>query len=49
MTRTNLKLSRETKRQLDTCKRDGETWDECLQRLAQLHRATRAGSQGADA
>jgi hypothetical protein len=40
MTRTNLKLSRETKRQLDSVKRDGETWDECLQRLVQLHRAT---------
>jgi hypothetical protein len=38
--RTNLKCSEETKRQLDSVKRAGETWDECLQRLVQLHRAT---------
>lgn len=41
MTRTNLKLSRETKRQLDDVKRDGETWDECLKRLVQLEYVSR--------
>ncbi len=40
MSRVNLKISKETKRQLDQVKRD-ETWDECLRRLAQLDRATR--------
>jgi len=39
--RANLKIDPATKEQLDECKRDGETWDECLQRLAQLDRATR--------
>lgn len=41
MSRTNLKIDRETKAMLDECKRPGETWDECLQRLAQLDKATR--------
>lgn len=41
MSRTNLKVDTETKATLDECKRDGETWDECLRRLAQLDRATR--------
>ncbi len=40
MSRTNLKVSRETKRALDETKREGETWDECLMRLVQLERAT---------
>ena len=38
MTRANLKLSQETKFALDEVKRDGETWDDCLQRLVELHR-----------
>lgn len=41
MTRANLKISAETKAELDDVKRDGETWDDCLRRLAQLDRATR--------
>jgi hypothetical protein len=41
MTRVNLKINEETKTELDECKQDGETWDECLRRLAQLDRATR--------
>jgi hypothetical protein len=41
MSRTNLKIDRETKRTLDDVKRQNETWDECLRRLAQLDRATR--------
>jgi len=39
--RVNLKMGSNTKVELDKCKRDGETWDECLRRLAQLDRATR--------
>lgn len=41
MSRANLKIDRETKAALDECKRDGETWDECLQRLVQIDRSTR--------
>lgn len=41
MTRVNLKVGKETKAELDSVKREDETWDECLQRLAQLERATR--------
>lgn len=41
MARTNIKVSRETKRALDDAKREGETWDECLRRLVQLDQATR--------
>lgn len=43
MGRVNIKTSKETKEILDECKRDGETWDDCLRRLAQLDRATRIG------
>lgn len=41
MSRTNLKLSQDTKNALDEVKKDDETWDECLMRLVQLERATR--------
>jgi hypothetical protein len=41
MSRANLKLSMETKKQLDEIKKESETWDECLQRLIKLERATR--------
>ena len=41
MSRATLKIHGDTKEVLDECKRSGETWDECLQRLAQLERATR--------
>lgn len=40
MTRSNLKIDTETKAALDSVKRDGETWDDCLIRLVQLYRAT---------
>jgi hypothetical protein len=46
MSRTNLKIDRETKRTLDDVKRQNETWDECLRRLAQLDRATRTPADG---
>lgn len=39
--RVNLKVASQTKDVLDIAKRDDETWDDCLQRLAQLDRATR--------
>jgi len=39
--RVNLKVSEPTKEQLDSVKQGDETWDECMRRLAQLHRATR--------
>jgi len=38
--RTSIKCAAETRAQLQRIKRDGETWDECLRRLAQLARAT---------
>jgi cell division protein FtsL len=41
MSRANLKINQETKDMLDDVKQDGETWDDCLQRLVQLERATR--------
>lgn len=41
MARQNIKMSEKTKDMLDESKRDNETWDDCLQRLAQLDRATR--------
>jgi hypothetical protein len=44
MGRQNIKVSEETKDMLDDSKRDNETWDDCLQRLAQLDRATRLES-----
>jgi len=40
MPRTSIKCAAETRAQLHFFKRDGETWDECLRRLAQLARAT---------
>ena len=40
-TRTNIKVTSHTKRTLDECKRENETWDECLQRLAQLDLVSR--------
>ena len=44
MGRQNIKVSEDTKDMLDDSKRDNETWDDCLQRLAQLDRATRLES-----
>ena len=44
MGRQNIKVAEETKDMLDDSKRDNETWDDCLQRLAQLDRATRMDS-----
>jgi len=44
MGRQNIKVSEKTKTMLDDSKRDNETWDDCLQRLAQLDRATRLKS-----
>jgi len=44
MGRQNIKVSEKTKTMLDDSKRDNETWDDCLQRLAQLDRATRLES-----
>lgn len=41
MSRTNIKVQRDTKAALDDVKQDRETWDECLLRLAQLEKATR--------
>jgi len=41
MGRQNIKVSGKTKTMLDESKRDNETWDDCLQRLVQLDRATR--------
>ena len=35
MSRANLKCERETKQRLDDLKRDGETWDDLLTRLAE--------------
>jgi hypothetical protein len=43
MSRTSIKCAAETRQQLREIKRDGETWDECLRRLAQLARATQVG------
>jgi len=40
MSRTSIKCDRETRQKLKQIKRDDETWDECLLRLAQLARAT---------
>lgn len=46
MSRANLKVSPETKSNLDEIKKESETWDECIMRLVQLERATRLpGSQ----
>jgi predicted CopG family antitoxin len=41
VTRKTLKIHPETYEALEDAKRDDETWDECLSRLAQLDRATR--------
>jgi len=41
MGRKNIKVSEKTKTMLNDSKRDTETWDDCLQRLAQLDRVTR--------
>jgi len=35
MSRANLKCDTETRDRLDELKRDGETWDELLNRLAE--------------
>lgn len=43
MSRTSIKCSAGTRDELREIKRDGETWDECLRRLAQLARATQMG------
>jgi len=40
MTRTSIKCTADTRALLREVKRDGETWDECLQRLGQLAKAT---------
>jgi len=40
MPRTSIKCAAETRAELQQIKREGETWDECLRRLAQLARAT---------
>lgn len=40
MPRTSIKCSTETRQQLKEIKAPDKTWDECLRRLAQLHRAT---------
>jgi len=39
-TRTSIKCAADTRDALREVKRDGETWDECLRRLAQLAKAT---------
>jgi hypothetical protein len=41
MARTSIKCSAETRSLLAEGKREKETWDEYLRRLAQLERATR--------
>jgi len=40
MPRTSIKCTADTRALLREVKRDGETWDECLQRLGQLAKAT---------
>jgi hypothetical protein len=40
MPRTSIKCAAETRALLREVKRDDETWDECLQRLGQLAKAT---------
>jgi len=40
MPRTSIKCDADTRALLREVKRDGETWDECLQRLGQLAKAT---------
>jgi len=40
MPRTSIKCAADTRDALREVKRDGETWDECLQRLGQLAKAT---------
>jgi hypothetical protein len=40
MPRTSIKCSADTRAALQEIKRDDETWDECLRRLAQLARAS---------
>jgi len=40
MSRTSIKCAADTRALLREVKRDDETWDECLQRLGQLAKAT---------
>jgi len=40
MGRTSIKCDAGTRRELKEIKRENETWDECLRRLASLARAT---------
>jgi len=44
--RVNIKVSQATKDELDSVKDEDETWNQCLQRLVQLDRATRLDQTG---
>jgi hypothetical protein len=41
MSRKDIRVSAEAKAMAKETKRDGETWDEWVRRVAQLERATR--------
>lgn len=42
---TSISMSEETKAMLEDVKRDGETWDGCLQRLANSTGSTDEGAE----